>query len=224
MLFEVVVIHNTSYLLIVFCKLLRAHTKPEIWVCLNPVWQVSLQGLDLRRHISRQVLILSRNSLAHVLQVNELGIFKIKLHPVLRLLSVCLVLNRLLVVNSVEVSSLFFRELAEIVVGDVTFLAAIKVFEDDVELINLELETHMVQALLELVEAHSVVEVDVEVAICFGHSLESISDLDPNEVEHLLERTTLIVHVVRCWTAVCVAAHKVKHIGRVVALGQFLHR
>jgi hypothetical protein len=130
----------------------------------------------------------------------------------------------LLVINSVKVSSLLLRELAEIVVGDVAFLTTIEVLEDDIKLVYLELETHMVQALLELVEAYSIVEVDIEVAICFGHSLESIGDLDPNEVEHLLERTTLIVHVVRCWTAVRVSAHKVKHIGRVVALGQLLHR
>ena len=51
----------------------------------------------------------------------------------------------------------------------------------------------MIESFLEFVKADPIVEIYVEISVSFSHSLKPLVNLDPEEVEHLLENATLIL-------------------------------
>lgn len=81
----------------------------------------------------------------------------------------------------------------------------------------------MVQTFLELIKAHTVVEVDIEVSVSFSHTLESIRYLNPNQIKNSLKRTTLINHIVRRRSSISIATHKIENVCRIITQRQFLH-
>jgi len=117
-----------------------------------------------------------------LLQVCKFGVLKIHLNPVFLGISQFLLFEGLLIVNSVKIATFLFRKATKIVVCYVALLTTIKVLENYVQLIYLELESHVVEALLELVETDTIVEVDIEVSVGFGHSFESVGYLDPYQI------------------------------------------
>lgn len=71
-------------------------------------------------------------------------------------------------VHWVKVASLFLEYFAEIWIGDVPFFIAVKVLEHLFDFLKSVLYSHMIEALLELVEADTIVKVDVKVTVGLG--------------------------------------------------------
>lgn len=57
---------------------------------------------------------------------------------------------------------------------------------------DLELNSQVVECLLELTETYSVVEISVEVTISVCHACESLIQLDPKQIKHSLKLTSRI--------------------------------
>lgn len=131
------------------------------------------------------------NAFRHFLQVNEVGVVKVSVQPVLVLLSFLqfLVLN--CVVELVQIASSLFCHLAEVQVGNVALVASVQVLEHLINLVHLVSDPHRVQASLEFGELHSVVEVLVEVSIGLRQAFVLLLDFDPQEVEHPLDEPSL---------------------------------
>lgn len=90
-------------------------------------------------------------------------------------------------VKGFNTPSFLFSKLAEVLVIDVTFVASIERLEDHVHHVHLESNPHAVEGFLKLSEGYSVAVVSIEEPICLCHGLESLLELDPEEVEHLIE-------------------------------------
>jgi len=113
--------------------------------------------------------------------------------------------------------------LTEVIIRNVTLLTPVQKFENNIKLVNLKFEAHVVQTFLELIKAHTVVEIDIEVSVSFSHTLESIRYLNPNQIKNSLKRTTLINHIVRRRPSISITAHKIENVSRIITQRQFLH-
>jgi len=87
----------------------------------------------------------------------------------------------------------------------------------------------MVESLLKLIKADSIIEIDIEVPVGFSDSFESVIDFDPEQVQHPLERTALSLQILiapndRSVCSVHVGTHDEKHLLRLVLVLQLLHR
>lgn len=71
----------------------------------------------------------------------------------------------------------------------------------------------MIQPLLKLIEANSIIEVNVKVPVGLGHALESVGYLQPYQIQNPLKRTALVIHVLRGWTTVGISTHEIEYIG-----------
>ena len=113
--------------------------------------------------------------------------------------------------------------MTEVIIRNVTLLTPVQKFENNIKLVNLKFEAHVVQTFLELIKAHTVVEIDIEVSVSFSHTLESIRYLNPNQIKNSLKRTTLINHIVRRRPSISITAHKIENVSRIITQRQFLH-
>ena len=113
--------------------------------------------------------------------------------------------------------------MTEVIIRNVTLLTPVQKFENNIKLVNLKFEAHVVQTFLELIKAHTVVEIDIEVSVSFSHTLESIRYLNPNQIKNSLKRTTLINHIVRRRSSISIATHKIENVCRIITQRQFLH-
>lgn len=113
--------------------------------------------------------------------------------------------------------------MTEVIIRNVTLLTPVQKFENNIKLVNLKFEAHVVQTFLELIKAHTVVEIDIEVSVSFSHTLESIRYLNPNQIKNSLKRTTLINHIVRRRPSISITAHKIENVCRIITQRQFLH-
>lgn len=84
------------------------------------------------------------HSFTHVFQILYLAILEVQLQPIFAYFGVLLAFNRIDIVNTIQVATFLFGETTKIIVGNVSFLATIKIFEDNVQFIYLEFETHVV--------------------------------------------------------------------------------
>ena len=75
--------------------------------------------------------------------------------------------------------SFLLSQLTEVSEWNVAFLPLVKIFENGINLVDLILNSEMIQSFLELIERYSVVKVHVEISVCLSHSFESFIDLDP---------------------------------------------
>ena len=95
------------------------------------------------------------------------------------------------VIDSIEVSSLFLRKFAKVSIGDESLVASVEVIENNLELADLEFDSHVVESLLELVETDSIVKVNVEESVSLSQSSELFVNLNPQQIEDLLKRSSL---------------------------------
>ena len=75
---------------------------------------------------------------------------------------------------------------------------------------------------MELIEADPVIKVHIKVSVSLGDALEPLIDLDPEEVEHLLEHATLILGN-GCVPSIDVGAQDEVDILALIFLDGFLH-
>jgi len=153
----------------------------------------------------------------HGLEVVDVAVHQVGLLPVLLDQLLLRVLLDVLVSDGIQVPSLLLRELTEVSIRDVALVASVKVLEDVLQLAHLELDSQVVQGLLELVERDTVVEVHIEESVRLGQASELLVDLDPKQVKNLLKRTTLNGHLTGGWAGVDVGGQDVPHVATLVS-------
>jgi len=95
------------------------------------------------------------------------------------------------VIDRIEVSSLFLRKFAKVSIRDESLVASVQVIENNLELADLEFDSHVVQSLLELVETDSIVKVNVKEPVSLSQSSELFVNLNPQQIKDLLKRSSL---------------------------------
>ena len=95
------------------------------------------------------------------------------------------------VIDSIEVSSLLLRKFAKVSIRDESLVASVQVIENNLELADLEFDSHVVKSFLELVETDSIVKVNVEEPVSLSQSSELFVNLNPQQIKDLLKRSSL---------------------------------
>lgn len=95
------------------------------------------------------------------------------------------------VIDCIQVSSLFLRKFAKVSIRDESLVASVQVIENNLELADLEFDSHVVKSFLELVETDSIVKVNVEEPVSLSQSSELFVNLNPQQIKDLLKRSSL---------------------------------
>lgn len=187
------------------------------WILRDELRNVPVLGLDSLRDRGSHSGGEATELAGHGLEVVDVAVQQVGLLPVLLDQFLLRVLLDVFVSDGIQVPSLLLGELTEVTIRDVALVASVKVVEDVLQLAHLELDSQVVEGLLELVERDTVVEVDIEESVRLGQASELLVDLDPEQVQNLLKRTTLNGHLTGGWPRVDVGGHNVKHVGTIVS-------
>jgi len=81
---------------------------------------------------------------------------------------------------------------------------------------NLILDSEMVKSFLEFIETDSIVEVDVEIPISFCNVIVLFTQLNPKQIKHFLDYTSLVFDYTVATSRI--RRHDHEQIGRVVTV------
>tara|TARA_B110000285_G_C15127605_1_gene621315 strand:- start:1747 stop:2214 length:468 start_codon:yes stop_codon:yes gene_type:complete len=123
----------------------------------------------------------------------HVSVVQIVFHPRLSFDDVLLfIFETFSVETSVEISSAFVGEFAEVLVCNVALMISIKILKDHINFIDLIFNSKMVQTLLKFIKTNSIIKIDIEITICIRDSTELFLNFDPKQVEHSVKDSTLM--------------------------------
>ena len=113
-----------------------------------------------------------RDPLAHILQIGIINFLHILLRIIARLGPTLLI--GFLSLKWVDIPSFFLRQVAKVLIADISFAISVKRLEDLVNIVDLVLDSHVVEGLLKLPKTDPIIIIFVEIPVCLRNGDEPL--------------------------------------------------